>query len=63
MDRYDGLREELAQVLDNVSRILARMEDYEALPIPSKQLGLDLEISSFEIHLQNLTPELRKRLL
>lgn len=63
MDRYDKLREDVAQILENCTRVLSRLDDYERMPVPSKQMGLDLEISSMEIFMQNLTNELRKRLL
>jgi hypothetical protein len=63
MDRYTNLREDISQILENCGRVISRLEDYERLPVPSKQMGLDLEISSMEIFMQNLANELRKRLL
>lgn len=63
MDRYANIREDIHQILENTRLVLEALDRYEALPVPSIQMGLDLQISSLEIFLQSLANDLRKRLL
>jgi len=63
MDRYDNLREDIAKILDNTRLVLENLDRYERMPIPSVQMGLDLQISSLEIFMQQLANDLRHRLV
>lgn len=60
---YDTIRQLCSEALATIALTLEALESYERLPVPSNQMGLEVQISGTEIRLQNLANELRKQLL
>jgi hypothetical protein len=63
MDRYEHLREDIQTVLNSCKEVLLALDEFERMPIPSKQMQLDLHLSSVEIQLHNMAKSMRERML
>jgi hypothetical protein len=60
---YNKLPELLQEIMAATACVIDAFERYETSPIPSKQIGLDVQLSGLEIRLTNIAQDIRERLL
>jgi hypothetical protein len=62
MDKFSDFRSDIFQILEQCKVVMTFMEEYERNPVPSKEMGLSLQLSSLEIFMTNAAKSIRERL-